>query len=83
LFKGPGPGRPKGMQNKTTQSVKAALTEAFEQMGGVKSLVAWGEAEPAEFYRIWGRLVPHEVSGEGGGPITIKIVTGIERSPDE
>jgi hypothetical protein len=78
-----GKGRVKGVPNKTTASVKAALCEAFEKLGGVPSLVSWAEADPSEFYRIWGRLVPHEVSGEGGGPITIKIVTGIDRAPDE
>lgn len=64
-----GKGRPKGALNKTTSSVKAALTAAFEQRGGVDALVTWANEQPTEFYKLWGRLVPHEVSGPDGAPL--------------
>lgn len=70
-----GAGRPKGVPNKTTQSVKDAITEAFERRGGVPSLVAWAEENQTEFYRLWGRLIPVDVKHEGGMSFT--IVTGV------
>lgn len=64
-----GKGRPKGARNKTTASVKAALTQAFDQLGGVKSLKAWADENPTEFYKLWGRMLPQEIGGKDGGPI--------------
>jgi hypothetical protein len=68
-----GKGRPKGSLNKTTASVKAALTEAFQRRGGVPALLRWADEETTEFYKLWGRLVPVEVAGEGGGPVSLTI----------
>lgn len=59
-----GMGRPKGAVNKTTASVKAALEEAFNGMGGVPSLMAWAEKEPAEFYKLWVKMLPTEVKAD-------------------
>lgn len=69
-----GKGRKKGVPNKATASVKAALLLAFEKRGGVKALVLWAETNETEFYKLWGRLAPTEVSGKDGGPITVKVV---------
>ena len=70
-------GRKKGSKNKVTASVKEALTQAFERMGGVESLIAWAQAEPTEFFRIWSKMLPQEVnnqiSGADGGPVIVKI----------
>lgn len=57
----PGPGRPKGSINKTTASVKQALTEAFDGMGGTPALVVWGKANPQLFYPIWSKMLPTEM----------------------
>lgn len=69
-------GRKKGSLNKTTASVKQAITQAFDQLGGVASLVRWARDEPAEFYKLWGRLAPAEVTvGDGDGQgLTIRVV---------
>lgn len=69
-----GNGRPKGIPNKTTASVKAALVEAFQKRGGVPALVRWAKENETEFYKLWGKLVPHEVTGEGGGPLGIRVI---------
>lgn len=53
-------GRQKGTLNKTTASVKSALVEAFERLGGVDGLVEWGRNEPAEFYKLWVKVLPVE-----------------------
>jgi hypothetical protein len=38
------------------EALRAAFWAAFEMMGGVQSLVDWGHAKPAEFYRAYARL---------------------------
>jgi len=66
-------GRKKGTPNKTTASVKQALTLAFQGLGGVSALKSWAEDNPTEFYKLWGRLIPVEVSGEDGGAVSLTI----------
>lgn len=65
----PGPGRPKGVPNKNTTAVKEALNLAFQGIGGVEALIKWGTDNPAQFYPLWVKMLPTEVSGPGGGPI--------------
>lgn len=55
-------GRPKGGLNKTTRNVKQALERAFERLGGVRSLVAWGRENPTEFYKLWAKLLPKDLN---------------------
>lgn len=78
-----GKGRKKGTPNKTTASVKAALTEAFDRLGGVPSLVAFGQEQPAEFYKLWAKILPKEleVSGKDGAPIGVSVVFGGVKIP--
>ena len=65
-------GRPAGVPNKATQSVKAALTAAFEGLGGVPALIEWGQKDPSVFYALWGKLLPKEISGPDGGPLSVE-----------
>ena len=58
----PGPGRPKGSQNKTTVEVKAALDAAFTGAGGVDTLTDWAKDNPTEFYRLWTKLLPKHLA---------------------
>lgn len=71
-----GKGRPKGAVNKTTASVKAALSDAFEKLGGVKSLVEWGTKPEnrGEFYKLWAKMLPQEVTGADGQAIQAVVV---------
>ncbi len=71
-----GPGRPKGLQNKTTMAAKQAIQAAFDGIGGVEALIAWASEEKNKglFYSsIYPRILPHEVTGDGGGPIQVTI----------
>ena len=62
-------GRTKGTPNKATASVKAAMRAAFDGIGGVKSLTSWAKDNPTEFYKLFARLIPTEVTGADGGPV--------------
>ena len=66
---GPGPGRPKGMQNKTTVLAKAAIAEAADKLGGAKRLVEWAQEDPLNERTFWGtiypKLLPLQVDGPG------------------
>lgn len=57
-------GRVKGTPNKTTATVKAALQDAFNHLGGVSSLVKWAKEEPTEFYKLWAKLLPEQLQHE-------------------
>ncbi|MCE9567666.1 MAG: hypothetical protein K8U57_37165 [Planctomycetes bacterium] len=71
-------GRTKGTPNKTTAAVKNALTEAFEKLGGVRSLAEWGQANPTEFYKLWVKLLPQEVAltDPDGDPVSFTLNIG-------
>ena len=69
-----GKGRPKGVPNKVTTSAREAYQRAFEGLGGVESLIAWGLENRSQFYTIHARLIPVEHVGEGGaGPIATVV----------
>lgn len=76
--KRPGQGRPKGCTNKTTQTAKEAIAAAAEALGGAQRLVEWAKEDPANEKVFWGtiypKLLPLQVSGEGGGPIKASLV---------
>lgn len=68
-----GPGRPRGVPNKSTASVKAALQAAFDERGGVPALLDWADGEPTEFYKLWAKMLPTEVTGKDGAAFSITV----------
>ncbi|HTI82974.1 MAG TPA: hypothetical protein VL614_21170 [Acetobacteraceae bacterium] len=70
-------GRTKGTPNKTTTAAKEAISLAAEQLGGTDRLVSWAKEDPANERVFWGtiypKLLPLQVSGEGGGAIVHKV----------
>lgn len=71
-----GKGRPKGTQNKTTAAVKEALTLAFKGLGGVPALVKWAKTPEnrGEFYKLWAKMLPQELTGADGAALTITVI---------
>lgn len=69
-------GRQKGTPNKLTSAARAAFEAAFDAIGGVEELTAWGKDNRTEFYKLYGRLIPVEsqLSGPGGGPIEQHVI---------
>lgn len=78
----PGPGRPKGSPNKSTATVKAALQNVYTKRGGDAALLKWADENQTEFYKLWGRMLPTEVSGPDGGeiPVGVNVIERIIRS---
>ena len=72
----PGPGRPKGVPNKLTGEVKTMILEALDGAGGVDYLIgcARDPKTAAAFLGLVGKVLPLQVTGEGGGPLQIARV---------
>ena len=75
---GPGPGRPKGSPNKTTALLKDAILQAACNAGGAGGLVGYLERQasgknPVAFMALLGKVLPMQVSGEGGGPVKMIV----------
>lgn len=75
--KGAGPGRPKGVVNKTTTALREAILLAGEQVGedgtGKDGLTGYLRRVAVEdvkaFSGLLGRVLPLQVSSEGGGAL--------------
>jgi len=59
-----GPGRPKGMQNKTTVALKTAIMNAFTKVGGEDYLVKVAREDPKTFCTLLGRVLPSELKAD-------------------
>lgn len=74
----PGPGRPKGMPNKTTALIKDAIIQAAERAGGAGGMVAYLEDQatksPAAFLSLLGKVLPTQVEGPNGSAVVTQIV---------
>jgi len=66
-------GRLPGSKNKTTANVKEAMEMAFEGIGGADRLQAWAEKNTTDFYKLWAKLIPVQITGENGGDINITV----------
>jgi len=77
---GAGPGRPKGVPNKTTRSAKEAIAAAAEALGGAERLTAWALEDPSNERVFWGniypKLLPLQLQGDAQNPIAL-LISGI------
>ena len=71
-----GKGRPKGVQNKITRTIREAIITAFDEVGGAAYLAEMAHREPVAFMALLSKVLPTQiaVTDKDGG---IKIV--IER----
>ncbi len=78
----PGPGRAKGIPNKTTTLLKEAIIKAAETSGEDKSgkggLIGYctflAKEEPKAFAQLLGKVLPMQIAGEDGGGLVIHVV---------
>lgn len=77
------PGKPKGALNHTTKTAKEAIALAAEGLGGTNRLIDWCKEDPKNESAFWTsvypKLLPLQVSGEGGGPL---LVAWLDAKPD-
>jgi len=64
-FKPGNSGRPPGIQNKLSKTVKQTVLEVFNEMqeDPDNSLKSFAEKYPREFYQIAAKLIPTELTG--------------------
>ena len=79
-------GKPKGVTDKIPTQVKAAILEAFNEVGGTEYLIKLAKGDRysrAAFCRLIEKIVPGELKleGEVAGPIQVFVVTGIDKPP--
>jgi hypothetical protein len=70
---GKGKGRPAGSVNKLGSTAKENIAAVFVRMGGTAEMTKWAKANPTQFYSLYAKLIPVEVSGEGGGPLILQL----------
>ena len=71
-------GRAKGSGNKDTKDLRAMILEALKRLGDDKWIEEQAKADPKTFISLLAKVLPMQVTGEGGGPIegkwTIEVV---------
>lgn len=85
-----GAGRPKGAANKTTGLLKDAILLAAKEVGedgegkgGLKGyLRRVANNDVKAFASLMGRVLPLQVTGDGGGPLSIAFETIYEPRKD-
>jgi hypothetical protein len=78
-----GPGRPKGIPNKTTALLKDAILKAAERAGnkvGDDGMVSYLEVQatenPGPFMSLLGKVLPMQIQGDAENPLTITVRLG-------
>lgn len=56
-----------------TRNVREQFQFAFELIGGIPRLAMWADKNPDKFYSLYSKLIPAEITGEGGGPLRIQL----------
>ena len=62
-------GRAKGTPNQLTASIKDAIQNAFEELGGTSYLVHVGRTDPRTFCALLSKLLPTKLSNADGSPL--------------
>ena len=62
-------GRAKGTPNQLTASIKDAIHNAFEELGGMSYLVHVGKTDPRTFCALLSKLLPTKLANADGSPL--------------
>lgn len=67
-------GRTKGTPNKLTGELKGMILAALDGAGGIDYLIRTADSHPAAFLSLVGKVLPMQVTGEGDGPLVVKVM---------
>lgn len=67
-------GRKAGSKNKAGTTAKENILAVFNRLEGTTGMAKWAKDNPTQFYRIYARLIPTEVSGVDGEAISVSIL---------
>ena len=70
----------KGIPNKINADLKGMILGALSDAGGRDYLTKRAIDTPAAFMTLVGKVLPLQVTGEGGGPVW--VITGVERDDE-
>lgn len=72
----PGPGRKKGVPNKSNAQIKEMILQALNQSGGVDYLVerANDPKTATAFLSLIGKVLPMQIAGDPDNPVGISII---------
>ena len=77
-----GPGRPKGLRNRTTRAAKEAIELVAEGLGGVERMVEWCKEDAVNERAFWAsiypKLLPLQISGDPENPLLHSIKVSFE-----
>ena len=78
----PGPGRPKGSQNKSTQAAKLLIQAVADRLGGADRMLAWAQEDPANERAFWTsvypKLLPVQLQGDKENPLEAAVQVTVE-----
>jgi len=69
-----GAGRPKGSLDKGNAMLREMIVEALDRVGGVTYLEEKTKSHPQAFMGLLGKVMPMQLTGEGGGAIQISSI---------
>lgn len=67
-------GRQPGTPNKVTAALKDMILQALSNAGGVAYLQAQARKNPGPFLTLVGKVLPLQMTGEGGAALIPKVV---------
>jgi len=71
-------GRKKGTPNKENKALREMILDTLDNLGNDVWLQSQAESDPKTFISLLAKVLPMQVTGEGGGPIdghwTIEVV---------
>ena len=75
-------GRQPGSPNKINADLKEMILGALSDVGGRDYLALRAVDTPAAFLTLIGKVLPMQITGEGGGSLVIEVVTGVPRDEE-